>query len=112
MKGAEASEILEQSAHLLKNTALDLVREGDLELYRVEMIGAAREAIDTAEDGDLFRKAMAEIGLESPRAEIAHSLEEALEKQAGIGFPTIIRPSFTLGGTGGGIVAVHRGFKI
>ena len=85
------------------NCALDLAREGVLEKFDVEMIAASREAIDMAEDRDLFRKAMAEIGLESPRAEIAHSLEEALEKQDGIGFPTIIRPSFTLGGTGGGI---------
>ncbi len=85
------------------NCALDLVRHGVLEKYKVEMIAASREAIDMAEDRDLFRKAMSEIGLESPRAEIAHSLEEALEKQRGIGFPTIIRPSFTMGGTGGGI---------
>ncbi len=85
------------------NCALDMVRHGVLEKYKVEMIAASREAIDMAEDRDLFRKAMSEIGLESPRAEIAHSLEEALEKQRGIGFPTIIRPSFTMGGTGGGI---------
>ena len=85
------------------NCALDLAREGVLEEYGVEMIAASREAIDMAEDRDLFRKAMSEIGLESPRAEIAHSIEEALEKQLKIGFPTIIRPSFTLGGTGGGI---------
>jgi len=85
------------------NCALDLAREGVLEKYNVEMIAASREAIDMAEDRDLFRKAMTEIGLESPRAEIAHSLEDALEKQESIGFPTIIRPSFTLGGTGGGI---------
>jgi carbamoyl-phosphate synthase large subunit len=80
------------------NCALDLVRHGVLEKYNVEMIAASREAIDMAEDRDLFRKAMSEIGLESPRADIAHSLEEALEKQKAIGFPTIIRPSFTLGG--------------
>jgi len=85
------------------NCALDLVREGVLERYKVELIAASREAIDMAEDRELFRKAMAEIGLECPRAEIAHSLEEALEKQVSVGFPTIIRPSFTLGGTGGGI---------
>jgi len=85
------------------NTALDLVREGVLERYGVEMIGASREAIDTAEDRDRFRRAMQEIGLEVPRAAIAHSMEEALQVQAGIGFPVIIRPSFTLGGTGGGI---------
>jgi len=85
------------------NCALDLVREGVLEKYGVEMIAASREAIDMAEDRDLFRKAMAEIGLEVPRAAIAHSLEEALGKQPDIGFPTIIRPSFTMGGSGGGI---------
>ena len=85
------------------NCALDLVREGVLEKYQVEMIAASREAIDMAEDRELFRHAMTEIGLEVPRAEIAHSLDEALEIQKDIGFPTVIRPSFTLGGTGGGI---------
>ena len=85
------------------NCALDLVRHGVLEKYNVEMIAASREAIDMAEDRDLFRQAMSEIGLESPRAYIAHSLEEALEKQKNVGFPTIIRPSFTMGGSGGGI---------
>ena len=93
------------------NCALDLAREGVLEKYNVEMIAASREAIDMAEDRDLFRKAMAEIGLESPRAEIAHSLAEALEKQVNIGFPTIIRPSFTLGGTGGGIAYNREEFE-
>ncbi|NCF14367.1 MAG: carbamoyl-phosphate synthase large subunit [Gammaproteobacteria bacterium] len=85
------------------NCALDLARHGVLEKYNVEMIAASREAIDMAEDRDLFRQAMSEIGLESPTADIAHSLEEALEKQEAIGFPTIIRPSFTMGGSGGGI---------
>ena len=85
------------------NCALDLAREGVLEKYDVEMIAASREAIDMAEDRELFRQAMTEIGLEVPVAEIAHTLEDALEKQEAIGFPTIIRPSFTLGGTGGGI---------
>jgi len=85
------------------NCALDLAREGVLEKYGVEMIGASREAIDMAEDREKFRDAMTEIGLESPRAYIAHSLEEALQKQASIGYPTIIRPSFTMGGSGGGI---------
>ena len=93
------------------NCALDLAREGILEKYNVEMIAASREAIDTAEDRDLFRKAMAEIGLESPRADIAHTLDEALEKQAAIGFPTIIRPSFTMGGTGGGIAYNREEFE-
>ena len=85
------------------NCTLDLVREGVLEKHGVELIGASRSAIDTAEDRDLFRKAMQDIGLESPRAQIAHSLENAIEIQASIGFPTIIRPSFTMGGSGGGI---------
>ncbi|MDH5500955.1 MAG: carbamoyl-phosphate synthase large subunit, partial [Gammaproteobacteria bacterium] len=85
------------------NCALDLVREGVLEKYKVELIGASRDAIDMAEDRELFREAMQDIGLEVAKAEIAHSMEEAFEKQPKIGFPTIIRPSFTLGGTGGGI---------
>ncbi len=85
------------------NCALDLAREGVLTKYNVEMIAASREAIDMAEDRDLFRKAMSEIGLEGPQAEIAHTLEEAIEKQQIVGFPTIIRPSFTMGGSGGGI---------
>ncbi len=85
------------------NCALDLVREGVLEKHGVEMIAASREAIDMAEDREQFREAMIDIGLECPRAEIAHTLEEALAKQEIIGFPTIIRPSFTMGGSGGGI---------
>jgi len=85
------------------NCALDLAREGVLEKYDVEMIAASREAIDMAEDRQLFRQAMTEIGLDVPDAHIAHTLDEAIEKQADIGFPTVIRPSFTLGGTGGGI---------
>ena len=93
------------------NCALDLVREGVLEKYGVELIAASREAIDMAEDRELFRKAMTEIGLEVPASEIAHSMEEALEKQVEIGFPTIIRPSFTLGGTGGGIAYNREEFK-
>lgn len=93
------------------NCALDLVREGVLEKYNVEMIAASQEAINMAEDRELFRQAMAEIGLECPRAEIAHTIEEALEKQDKIGFPTIIRPSFTLGGTGGGIAYNREEFE-
>ena len=93
------------------NCALDLAREGVLEKYGVEMIAATREAIDMAEDRDLFRKAMTEIGIDVPRADIAHSLEEALDKQESIGYPTIIRPSFTLGGTGGGIAYNREEFK-
>ena len=93
------------------NCALDLVREGVLEKYGVEMIAASREAIDMAEDRDLFRRAMADIGLEVPKADIAHSLEEALEKQPSVGFPTIIRPSFTMGGSGGGIAYNREEFE-
>ncbi|WP_207062277.1 carbamoyl-phosphate synthase large subunit [Motiliproteus sp. SC1-56] len=85
------------------NCALDLAREGVLEEYGVEMIGATADAIDKAEDRDRFDQAMKSIGLECPRAAIAHSLEEALQVQAQLGFPCIIRPSFTMGGSGGGI---------
>jgi carbamoyl-phosphate synthase large subunit len=85
------------------NCALDLVREGVLAEYGCQLIGASREAIDMAEDRELFRNAMRDIGLETPRARIAHSMQEALAVQAEIGFPTVIRPSFTLGGSGGGI---------
>jgi carbamoyl-phosphate synthase large subunit len=85
------------------NCALDLARHGVLEKHGVELIGASRQAIDKAEDREKFKKAMTRIGLASPRSSIAHSLEEALQVQAMVGFPTIIRPSFTLGGTGGGI---------
>ncbi|RFF31952.1 carbamoyl-phosphate synthase large subunit [Wenzhouxiangella sediminis] len=85
------------------NCALDLAREGVLEKFGVEMIGASREAIDMAEDRDAFKEAMREIGLGVPEAWVAHSLDEAVEVQKRIGFPTIIRPSFTLGGSGGGI---------
>ncbi len=85
------------------NCALDLVREGVLARFDVELIGASREAIDTAEDRELFRNAMQEIGLEVPRASVAHTMDEALRIQPDIGFPIVIRPSFTLGGSGGGI---------
>jgi len=85
------------------NCALDLARNGVLEKYGVEMIGASKEAIDKAEDREKFKAAMAKIGLASPRSALAHSMEEALQVQAMVGFPTIIRPSFTLGGTGSGI---------
>jgi carbamoyl-phosphate synthase large subunit len=93
------------------NCALDLVREGVLERYDVELIAASREAIDMAEDRERFRNAMREIGLECPRSKIAHSMEEALAVQAEIGFPTVIRPSFTLGGTGGGIAYNREEFE-
>ncbi|HUQ73534.1 MAG TPA: carbamoyl-phosphate synthase large subunit [Burkholderiales bacterium] len=85
------------------NCALDLAREGVLKKYNVEMIGASRAAIDKAEDREKFKAAMTRIGLGSARSSLAHSMEEALQVQAGIGFPVVIRPSFTLGGTGGGI---------
>ena len=85
------------------NTALDLVREGVLEKYQVELIAASRAAIDMAEDRELFRNAMREIGLETPQSSIARSLDDALEIVAETGYPTIIRPSFTMGGSGGGI---------
>ena len=93
------------------NCALDLVREGVLEKYGVEMVGASREAIDKAEDRDLFRQAMRKIGLDMPRSAIAHSMEEAHQVQAPIGFPTIIRPSFTMGGSGGGIAYNREEFE-
>ncbi|MEL0083031.1 MAG: carbamoyl-phosphate synthase large subunit [Gammaproteobacteria bacterium] len=85
------------------NCALDLASNGVLEKYGVEMIGASRDAIDKAEDRERFREAMTAIGLSSPRAAVAHSMEEAHQVQASVGFPTIIRPSFTMGGSGGGI---------
>ncbi len=85
------------------NCALDLVREGVLQHYGVELIGASREAIDMAEDRGLFRDAMTDIGLSTPRASVVHSMEEAHQVQGSIGFPIIIRPSFTMGGSGGGI---------
>ena len=85
------------------NVALALERAGVLERYAVEMIGARAEVIDKAEDRGKFRKAMDAIGLESPKSQAAHSLDEALEAQPLVGLPAIIRPSFTLAGTGGGI---------
>jgi carbamoyl-phosphate synthase large subunit len=85
------------------NCALDLAREGVLDRFNVQMIGANREAIDKAEDREKFKVAMKRIGLDTPRSEVAHSLEEALQAQAIVGYPTIIRPSFTMGGSGGGI---------
>ncbi len=85
------------------NCALDMADAGTLEKYGVELIGASREAIRMAEDRELFRVAMKEIGLECPKAEVAKTLEQAIEIQARVGYPTIIRPSFTLGGSGGGI---------
>ena len=85
------------------NCALDLDRHCILEKHGVEMIGANKQAIDKAEDRELFRQAMLKIGLDMPKAAIAHSLEDALKVQEEVGFPTIIRPSFTMGGSGGGV---------
>ena len=85
------------------NCALDLWRHGVLEKYGVELIGASPEAIDKAEDRQKFKNAMDKIGLGSARSGIAHSMEEAWSVQREMGFPTVVRPSFTLGGTGGGI---------
>ena len=85
------------------NCALDLVREGVLKKFGVELIGASQDAIDKAEDRERFDRAMKSIGLETPRSAIAHSLEEALQVQSQLGFPCVIRPSFTMGGSGGGI---------
>ena len=85
------------------NCALDLAKHGVLKNYNVELIGASREAIDKAEDREKFKQAMKNINLSSARSAIAHSLEEALQVQAMVGYPTIVRPSFTMGGSGGGI---------
>ncbi|MGZ8262359.1 MAG: carbamoyl-phosphate synthase large subunit, partial [Methylotenera sp.] len=85
------------------NCALDLDKYGVLEKYNVELIGASKEAIDKAEDRQKFKEAMTKIGLGSARSVIAHSMEEALQVQPSIGYPAIIRPSFTMGGSGGGI---------
>jgi len=85
------------------NCALDLWRNGVLEKYKCELIGATPEAIDKAEDRSKFKDAMTKIGLGSARSGIAHSMEEAWSVQKEVGFPTIIRPSFTMGGSGGGI---------
>ncbi len=85
------------------NCALDLAHHGVLAKYGVEMIGASQEAIDKAEDREKFKDAMTKIGLGSAKSAMAHSMEEAQQVQAALGFPVIIRPSFTMGGSGGGI---------
>ncbi|PIE44865.1 MAG: carbamoyl phosphate synthase large subunit [Gammaproteobacteria bacterium] len=92
------------------NCALDLHEHGVLEAYGVQLLGASIDAINTAEDRDLFKQAMNEIGLGSARSGVAHSLTEALEIQKTLGYPTVIRPSFTLGGAGGGIAYNHDEF--
>ncbi len=93
------------------NTALDLAREGVLEKFGVEMIAASRAAIDMAEDREQFRDAMREIGLATPHSQIARSLEEAIGVQANFGFPVVLRPSFTMGGSGGGIAYNREEFE-
>jgi len=93
------------------NCALDMADAGTLEKYGVELIGASREAIRMAEDRELFRVAMAEIGLDCPKAAVARSFEQAIEIQATVGYPTVIRPSFTLGGSGGGIAYNREEFE-
>ncbi len=93
------------------NCALDLWRNGVLDKYKVELIGATPEAIDKAEDRQKFKEAMTKIGLGSARSGIAHSMEEAWAVQKEVGFPTIIRPSFTMGGTGGGIAYNSEEFE-
>ncbi|OYX05713.1 MAG: carbamoyl phosphate synthase large subunit, partial [Thiotrichales bacterium 32-46-8] len=85
------------------NCALDLWRHGVLAKFNVELIGAKPEAIDKGEDREKFRQAMIKIGIDVPDSGVAHSLDEAWAIQQRVGFPTVIRPSFTLGGTGGGI---------
>ncbi len=102
------------------NCALDLASNGVLDQFGIELIGAKQDAIDKAEDRDRFRMAMDAIGLNVPRSYIAHSMEEVLHGHADIGFPTIIRPSFTLGGSGGGVAynreelteICERGFEL
>ncbi len=93
------------------NCALDLADHGVLDKYGVELIGAKREAIRMAEDRELFKQAMFEIGLDCPRSHIAHTYEEAVDAQTEVGYPTIIRPSFTLGGSGGGIAYNREEFE-
>ncbi|MBT5967669.1 MAG: carbamoyl-phosphate synthase large subunit, partial [Gammaproteobacteria bacterium] len=85
------------------NCALDLDKHGVLEKYGVEMIGASKEAINMAEDRELFNQAMGRLGFEVAKSKTAHSMEEAFAAQAEVGYPTVIRPSFTMGGSGGGI---------
>src|ERR1700709_908778 len=93
------------------NTAMQLHASGALQRHGVELIGANAEVIDRAEDRLKFRDAMAEIGIESPRSGIAHALAEARAVLAEGGLPTVIRPSFTMGGTGGGIAYNRQEFE-
>lgn len=93
------------------NCALDLDKHGVLQKYGVEMIGANADAINMAEDRDLFDQAMKRIGLECPKAEVAHTMEEAWRIQESLGFPVIIRPSYTMGGSGGGVAYNKEEFE-
>ena len=93
------------------NCALDLAKHGVLEKYGVEMIGANADAIDKAEDRERFDKAMKSIGLDTPNSGIAHSMEEATQVGDRFGFPCVIRPSFTMGGSGGGIAYNREEFE-
>ena len=93
------------------NCALELEKHGVLEKYGVEMIGANADAINMAEDRDLFDQAMKRIGLECPKAKVAHTMDEAWEIQAELGFPAIIRPSYTMGGSGGGVAYNKEEFE-
>ncbi len=92
------------------NCALDLNRKGVLEKYDIELIGASVDAIDKAEDRQLFKDAMTRIGLSTPKSLVVHDMDQAKVAQKEIGYPMVIRPSFTLGGTGGGIVYNHEEF--
>ena len=92
------------------NCALDLDRHGVLEKFGVQMIGASKEAIDKAEDREKFKQAMTKIGLESALSNVAHTLEEALVCLEQTGYPAVVRPSFTLGGSGGGIAYNRQEF--
>src|SRR6201995_2748028 len=94
------------------NCALDLFHHGVLAKYEVELIGATPEAIDKAEDRQKFKEAMTKIGLGSARSGIAPSMDDAWAVQKSVGFPTVIRPSFTLGGTGGGIAYNPEEFEV
>ena len=93
------------------NVSLDLATKGILKKYSVEMIGANQDAIDNAEDREKFDTCMKELGLETPKSGFAHSMEDAWKIQKEIGLPCVIRPSFTLGGTGGGIAYNFKEFE-
>ncbi len=93
------------------NCAINLAKKGVLKKYNVELIGASIEAINKAEDRSLFQKAMEKIGLETPRNVIVKTLEDAIKALPDIGLPAIIRPSFTLGGAGGGVAYTEKEFK-